>query len=456
MAEAIGAAASIIGIIGAAFTVIQEIRNARGRVRGTSETLDNMSKHLDAIDESLGLVREEEKLQTARVELQVKAITNIATELRSFLDNLAARQREKAVSQFFHALKSGDKDDKKLQGILDQLDRARNELRLRISVAQVGLLGNLQDGFRVAFGVLEQTNTRVNKVLGINLALMDIVKNRALQQTGQTADGFIPVNAADVLAIGMSAPDDTTSMNSSNEARETNIYGNVTLGQARIMTGNIGVEDWQKIAGRKTTIANNQFGHDVRIITGDMGGEAARGFNDSFWNSLRSVVDCAFQSKYAFVEKIARFQREERFQVLAAYTQRGIKLSRVYRGSTDTATFVDFVAQLLRHCGRWPEPESVLVMDNASIHCSDEIKQMCDEAGVKLEMTAPYTPDTNPIEEYFAEMKAYVKLRWDEHISLIQRDFGSYVRSCVQAVGERQTSAEGNFRNVGLAVEQPP
>ncbi|KAM0292737.1 hypothetical protein ACHAPM_011747 [Fusarium culmorum] len=283
MAETIGAAASIIGIIGAAFTVIQEIRNARGRVQGTSETLNNVSKHLDAIEESLRLVREEERLQTARVELQVKAITDVATELQSFLDSLAARQRDRAVSQFFHALKSGDKDDKRLQDILDQLDRARNELGLRISVAQVGLLGNLQDGFRVAFGVLEQTNTRVNKVLGINLALMDIVKNRALQQTGQTVDGTVPINTSDVLAMGMSAPDDTTNMNSSNEARETNIYGNVTLGQARIMTGNIGVEGWHKMTGRKTTIANNQFGHDVRIITGDMGGEAARGFNESFW-----------------------------------------------------------------------------------------------------------------------------------------------------------------------------
>lgn len=88
------------------------------------------------------------------------------------------------MSQFFHALKSGDKDDNELQGILNQLDRARNELSLRISVAQVGLLGNLQDGFQVAFGVLEQTNTRVHQVLGINLALMDLVKDQALQQTG--------------------------------------------------------------------------------------------------------------------------------------------------------------------------------------------------------------------------------------------------------------------------------
>ncbi|EXL39138.1 hypothetical protein FOCG_18242 [Fusarium oxysporum f. sp. radicis-lycopersici 26381] len=191
----------MLSIIGAVFTVIQETRSARGRVQGTSETPDNVSKHLDTIDESLSLVREEVRLQTARVELQVKAITDVATELRSFLDNLAARQREKAVSQFFHALKSGNKDDKELQGILDQLDRARNELRLRISVAQVGLLGNLQDGFRVAFGVLEQTNTRVNKVLGINLALMDIVKNQALQQTGQTG----------MLAIALNRPTDDIS-----------------------------------------------------------------------------------------------------------------------------------------------------------------------------------------------------------------------------------------------------
>ncbi|KAF5231404.1 hypothetical protein FAUST_9267 [Fusarium austroamericanum] len=270
-AEAIGAAASIIGIIDAAFTVIQEIHSARDRVKGTSETLDNVSKHLDTIVESLSLVREEEKVANGQ--------SRAASE-----DNLTARQQKKAVSQFFHALKSGDEDDKKLQSILDRLKRARNELRLRISVAQVGLLGNLQDGFQVAFSVLKQTNTRVNKVLRINLTLMDIVKNRALQQTGQTVDRTVPVNASDMLAIGMSASDNTPSMNSSNETVKTNIYGNVTLGQARIMTGNIGVEGWYKMAGRKTTIANNQFGHDVRIITGDMGGEAANGFNDSFWN----------------------------------------------------------------------------------------------------------------------------------------------------------------------------
>ncbi|KAI6747681.1 hypothetical protein HG531_008223 [Fusarium graminearum] len=138
--------------------------------------------------------------------------------------------------------------------------------------------------------------------------------------------------------------------------------------------------------------------------------------------------------------QIATFQRQERYQVLSAYTQRGIKLSRVYRGSTDTETFVDFIKQLLRHCNRWPEPESVLVMDNATIYCSKEIEGMCERAGVKQVFTAPYTPITNPIEEHFAELKA---------------DFGAYIKSCV-AAGRRQDSSEGHFRNAGLTVEHPP
>src|SRR6185312_7343371 len=54
----------------------------------------------------------------------------------------------------------------------------------------------------------------------------------------------------------------------------------------------------------------------------------------------------------------ARFQREGRVQILAAYTQRGVKLSRFFSGTTDKTTFEDFIDQLLYHCGKWPEPET--------------------------------------------------------------------------------------------------
>ncbi|KAL0929595.1 uncharacterized protein CTRU02_215494 [Colletotrichum truncatum] len=154
--------------------------------------------------------------------------------------------------------------------------------------------------------------------------------------------------------------------------------------------------------------------------------------------------------------QVARFSREQRFQVLAAYTQNGVKLARVYSGSTDASTYENFIEQLLCHCGRWPEPNSVLVMDNASIHHSDRIKELCANAGVRLCYLSPYSPDFNPIEEYFAELKAYIKRLRPQYADLYEKDFMAFVKICVDAVGVRRESAEGHFRHSGISIEYPP
>ncbi|CCD51182.1 hypothetical protein BofuT4_P085440.1 [Botrytis cinerea T4] len=70
--------------------------------------------------------------------------------------------------------------------------------------------------------------------------------------------------------------------------------------------------------------------------------------------------------------RIAQFQREQRYRILPAYTQDGVILARVFQGFTDSTLFEDFIEQLLPLCGRWPEPNSVLVMDNASFHHTED------------------------------------------------------------------------------------
>jgi transposase len=37
---------------------------------------------------------------------------------------------------------------------------------------------------------------------------------------------------------------------------------------------------------------------------------------------------------------------------------------------------------------------------------------MCIEAGVKLVYLPPYSPDLNPIEEFFSELKAFIRRNW--------------------------------------------
>lgn len=75
--------------------------------------------------------------------------------------------------------------------------------------------------------------------------------------------------------------------------------------------------------------------------------------------------------------QVSKFHRDKRYQILPAYAEDDIVLSQIFQGSTNTIIFEDLIEQLLQHCGKWPKTKSVLVMDNASFHHSERIKEMC-------------------------------------------------------------------------------
>jgi transposase/DNA-binding CsgD family transcriptional regulator len=152
--------------------------------------------------------------------------------------------------------------------------------------------------------------------------------------------------------------------------------------------------------------------------------------------------------------QVSQFHRGQRYQILPAYAQDGVVLSRVFQGSTNASLFEDFIAQLLEHCGRWPDPKSMLVMDNASFHHSERIEQMCTDAGVKLVYLPPYSPDLNPIEEFFAELKGFIKRNWQHHMEHSDEGFDSFLEWCIDIVGAREQSAKGHFRHAGLVIDE--
>jgi transposase len=80
-----------------------------------------------------------------------------------------------------------------------------------------------------------------------------------------------------------------------------------------------------------------------------------------------------------------------------------------YKGTTDAETFIFWLENCLL-----PElkPNQVIVMDNASIHKSNKIRELIENKGCKLIYLAPYSPDLNPIEHYWFFVKHWVgKLR---------------------------------------------
>lgn len=110
----------------------------------------------------------------------------------------------------------------------------------------------------------------------------------------------------------------------------------------------------------------------------------------------------------------------------------------MFRGSNEPSVFGDFIKQLLQHCGKWPKLKSVLVMDNVSFHHTKQIQRMCSEAGVKLVYLPPYSPDLNPIQEFFAELKGFIKRKWQSYAENPHQDFNTFLEWCVDVVGARE------------------
>lgn len=56
-------------------------------------------------------------------------------------------------------------------------------------------------------------------------------------------------------------------------------------------------------------------------------------------------------------------------------------------------------------------------MDNARIHHGEEILELADRFGIRIEYLPPYSPDLNPIEEAFSQVKAFIRRNNDIFLS---------------------------------------
>lgn len=63
-------------------------------------------------------------------------------------------------------------------------------------------------------------------------------------------------------------------------------------------------------------------------------------------------------------------------------------------------------------------------------------------------------PGFNPIEEFFSDLKQFVKRRWNEYEGNPGQGFNAFLEWCVRVVGSRVQSAKGHFRHAGILIEE--
>lgn len=78
----------------------------------------------------------------------------------------------------------------------------------------------------------------------------------------------------------------------------------------------------------------------------------------------------------------------------------------VFNGSCNTQLFENWVEQFLI---KELKPGQVVIMDNASFHKSQKTRELIESVGCKLIFLPPYSPDLNPIEKFWANMKRWIK-----------------------------------------------
>ena len=104
---------------------------------------------------------------------------------------------------------------------------------------------------------------------------------------------------------------------------------------------------------------------------------------------------------------------ETRLNILPVYTVDRVLVASVYEGSTNGEGFEFWVANtLLPRCNCFPAERLVVVMDNASFHHLERMQALFDAFGVKLVYLPACSPDLNPIEEFFGELKAFIRRQW--------------------------------------------
>jgi transposase len=102
------------------------------------------------------------------------------------------------------------------------------------------------------------------------------------------------------------------------------------------------------------------------------------------------------------IEDIKSGRKYQRTNAVAARIGGGFVAPFCYSGNTTSASFVEwFRTQFVKAAPKG----TTVILDNASFHPPKKLKNLCRRHGMRLLFLPAYSPDYNPIEKSWANMK---------------------------------------------------
>ena len=95
--------------------------------------------------------------------------------------------------------------------------------------------------------------------------------------------------------------------------------------------------------------------------------------------------------------------------LMAAISLNGIISYELSDGAYNGNKFINFISEkLVPYFNN--NPDSILIMDNCRFHHSVDVIRILTANNINYKFLPPYSPQLNPIEEFFGELKANYKL----------------------------------------------
>ena len=136
-------------------------------------------------------------------------------------------------------------------------------------------------------------------------------------------------------------------------------------------------------------------------------------FLDETGTDRRDVI-----RKYAYgwrgkpIEAQKLLVKGQHLSTIAFMSTAGLLDCATIAGGVNGDVFYEFVHSKLLNPFNGSNSQSIVIMDNASIHSVEGIVEMIQQVGAIVIFLPPYSPDFNPIEELFSKVKK--KIKWYE------------------------------------------
>ena len=108
----------------------------------------------------------------------------------------------------------------------------------------------------------------------------------------------------------------------------------------------------------------------------------------------------------------------KKYNLLCAIKNNKIIGSEIYETSLDKEKFILFIDKYIKN----QYINNILLMDNAKFHHNKDVKEYIKNINNKILYTIRYHPENNPIENFFNQIKHYIKLKSPTNLEDIKKE----------------------------------